>query len=159
MTSRPGSDQVRAIVAEVAAERGVPVEDICSKKKAGGALDARRMAMRRARAAGATYAAISEVIGISEFCTRMNLRRNEAKALDDLQGIPPAERVRLGAPFVRRNGRLSPLTVEDYACRAEIDEARAAEALARLVTHGLARKVLLRAVGNLPIYEWCGGDA
>ena len=157
MTARVNADAVRAIVAQVAAERGVSADDICSSRKTLPIVSARRIALRRATDAGASSVLIAKVVGCSSSSVRGMMTRNEDKARDDLQGIPPTERARLAAPFFRSGGRLSPLTIEDYACRADIDPTRAALNLVRLMEAGLVRKELLAAKGNLPIYEWCGG--
>lgn len=154
MRSRVTSHRVRALAVSVAAERKVAVDDIFSASKAGPIVTARRIAMRRAMDAGASSILVAKVFGCASSSVRNMMARNGVLANDDLHGISADERKTLAAPFMRARGGTSPLTLDDYACRAGLCEAEALAALNRLITAGLVRKTKLAAKGYLAIYEW-----
>ncbi|MTH79404.1 hypothetical protein [Paracoccus aestuariivivens] len=146
-------DAVRVIVDEVAAETGISAADICSKDKTRLVLMARRTAMRRARSAGVSSVVIAAVIGCNGASVRKMMLRNQELQNIDL-GSGADEMAELVRPFQRPSGRVSPLTLQDYASRAGLSAAAAKGALAKLIACGKVERAG-RGTG-VTIYDWCG---
>lgn len=134
MRNRPSVDDVREIVRGVSVETGVEADLICSNGRARTVVNARRLAMRRARHARASYLTISEALGVAHTSVIRTLVRNEE--LDARAPIDAETKAKL-MPFMRLGGRWSPLTIDDYARRATMATADARRAIAELLRIGM----------------------
>ena len=117
---RSPEDRVRAMLAAVAAESGLPRAEICDGRCRGDHAIARRIVMQQAADIGARASVIARVLGVQyQSVCKMLARHAETR------GAVLADPL---SPFRSRRGWL-PLLLSDYCHRAGVDEAVARAAL------------------------------
>lgn len=137
-------DQVRQIVADVAAETGLAPCAITATDHLGDFAIARRIVCLRAQARGISYASIGRALGITQQSAGKMVRRHKA-----LWAAAPADLV---APFRRGAGHV-PLTVSDYCTRARVSEELARDILDELRVRRIVRAEKVVRLANERIFD------
>ncbi|UXU73687.1 MULTISPECIES: hypothetical protein [unclassified Paracoccus (in: a-proteobacteria)] len=138
----PGEDVVTLILEEIAADSGIPAQEIQADGSRPAVRAARRHVVQRAAGAGVSTAAIARVMGgtadrIARQVERVNVWELPPHALE---------------PF-RRKGEFVPLTREDYALRAAVSMAEAIRTLERLAVVGAVTVTAVPKFAGLKVYE------